>query len=79
MSHARTPWYPFEIMPARVGVYERNGYGFPAFQFWDGRHWIYGGRSPRKAIEWAKRHPHDICPCWDDWRGLKQNPTKEST
>lgn len=69
----KTDWYPRDIKPVRVGVYEcewKSGrvIGGNWFNYWDGEQWSYGyGRpdiSPSRAI--PKKYLADLIR----WRGV---------
>lgn len=67
-----TPWFPADVKPARVGVYERQGSRdtYP-FSYWDGKRWLLSGETP----EAAARH-HDSASYRQNlpWRGLAKDP-----
>lgn len=69
-----TPWYPPEVKPVRVGVYERDMLhtGNGRFSFWTGKFWGGWGMTP----EIAERNKK-FCSSMQDqsWRGLKRHPT----
>lgn len=54
----KTPWYPGDVKPVRVGVYERLYPGDNAFKdYWGGKRWSYGkdafgGRCAKQNRAW---------------------------
>jgi hypothetical protein len=64
----KTGWYPGNVKPVHVGVYEtapRNNFRF--FQFWNGEYWGCSKLTPRGAHESRDvRSSHQR----DAWRGL---------
>lgn len=66
-----TPWYPPEVKPVRVGVYQRNlGEGSPTYSRWNGREWKFSRPTADEADEQTFRS------LWQymDWRGLAEPP-----
>ena len=67
-----TPWFPGDITPFRVGVYERlypdHSFGYA---YWDGRLWGCGGSTPALAQQY--RNSKSV---WQDliWQGLAKEP-----
>jgi len=67
----RTPWYPPEVKPVRVGVYEVAMTIVPVwYRYWDGENWHVGDETPALALKsaplngtsWSVKH----------WRGLTE-------
>lgn len=46
-----TPWFPGNVKPVRVGVYQRpyGSYDYPLYCWWDGKEWSAGARTPFEA------------------------------
>ena len=67
-SKWRTDWFPGNVKPVRVGVYQRQYDWLLAFSYWDGKHW--GWTEPGTAKQAAEyRYPQSReqeLP----WRGL---------
>jgi hypothetical protein len=65
-----TPWFPANVKPVRVGVYQvRDTDTLPWYRRWDGAHWHIGAESVRIAA--ATSMPIDSqLP----WRGLAEEP-----
>lgn len=64
----RTDWFPPEIKPAHVGVYEirnRDGYGIEWWAKWDGKQWVYTVRPDTSLMDQDR-----------EWRGLKRRNKK---
>jgi hypothetical protein len=64
-----TPWYPGDVKPVRVGVYERKSHT-GTFSYWDGKRWGMGAHFARQAAN--DRDPSAFQR--EPWRGL----TKEA-
>jgi hypothetical protein len=64
----KTKWYPGNVKPVHVGVYETAPrYGRQFFQFWDGKRWGFAAETVERAFEWRTvSSAHQF----DDWRGL---------
>ena len=74
--HGLTPWYPMNIKPARIGVYQADwNIPSPAFEndvwyaYFDGKEWGWMQPNPDKALrsyqmEQHRRHAYLI------WRGI---------
>jgi hypothetical protein len=39
MSKKMTRWFPVNIKPVHVGVYETNFNGYMGYSFWNGKYW----------------------------------------
>lgn len=65
----RTPWFPGDVKPFRVGVYERELFGI-WFSRWDGRDWRVSNSTTRGANREAAVSPLQSTP----WRGLARKP-----
>lgn len=68
MERERTGWYPPQVNPARVGIYERDlGTIGIRWAYWNGSFWGGFANEVRNAV--ANRHSptaHPVAP----WRGL---------
>lgn len=68
MERERTAWYPPNVNPARVGIYERDIDTIGVrWAYWNGRFW--GGFANEVTHAVANRHSptaHQVAP----WRGL---------
>jgi len=75
MKPKLTPWFPGEVNPVRVGVYERGNDGIPLpypFYEWNGEFWVgIGSDSPDKLIGRNRSVFQGI-----QWRGLAEDPAK---
>jgi hypothetical protein len=45
-----TEWYPGDIKPIRIGIYQRKRNGIVIYSFWDGKEWKAGGETIRDAL-----------------------------
>ena len=65
-----TPWYPGEVKPVRVGVYEMlfAEPNIATFSWWDGKQWCCIDDTPAEAAQWVARSEYQNLP----WRGLKE-------
>ena len=70
-----TPWFPGDVKPVRVGVYQRSGHGLHPFSYWDGLHWCRSTTSPKDAEAFGRRHVQSIFQTIK-WRGLTE-PTEK--
>ena len=54
MKQKLTPWYPGEIKPIRIGVYERQypARSWTSYCYWDGRIFSQGWKAPEPAKEY---------------------------
>jgi hypothetical protein len=73
----KTDWYPPEIKPVRVGVYEtltaeENQWGdAPHYNYWDGEDFCISGTTLERALLY-KGHGHSLFTLY--WRGLSKEP-----
>lgn len=82
-----TDWFPPEIKPVRVGVYqvgETEGLSDPdGYSYWDGFHWAqvawikhFDSNAESLAVSWK-----DSIDVWAQncayWRGISQNSNKD--
>jgi len=68
-----TAWFPGQIKPVRVGVYQqKNGFFEIGYQRWDGLSWFYWFETP----EMAARSDCLASSMFqnDPWRGLASKP-----
>lgn len=64
-----TPWYPAEVLPVRVGVYEVKAWSYHWYSHWNGTRWGFCERTPREAHKYrAGRTDRQII----QWRGLSR-------
>ena len=68
-----TPWFPGDVKPVRVGVYERN-YGNDRLRdcnycHWNGKFWSIWATTQRGAV-----HLKNNASRWQDlpWRGVEK-------
>jgi hypothetical protein len=73
MSAKLTPWFPADVKPVHVGVYQREDCdtGRPYYYFWNGDFFEFGGRS---APEDVKRNDWPTISEGERWRGLADEP-----
>ncbi len=77
----KTPWFPADIKPVHVGVYEtkhevRPGAPESCFRYWDGKWWSLGARPPAMA-HWLRGAFTELVSEFnvvDEWRGLADKP-----
>lgn len=68
-----TPWFPADVKPVRVGVYETRDvsvYG-SKYQCWNGKWWGCYSFDVKKAYK--DRRGKSCCQCVE-WRGLAVQP-----
>ena len=67
-----TEWFPPEVKPVRVGVYEVDHPPGRWFRKWDGKTWLCGSKAPQRAAKNTLQldHPSDR----RSWRGLAEEP-----
>lgn len=67
-----TPWFPGNVKPVRVGVYERKPTEFTGlggkYSFWNGNKWLLSAETIQEAAE-------EGCWVWSfeqktPWRGV---------
>jgi hypothetical protein len=61
----RTPWFPYNIKPVRVGVYEVFSEGF--YAYWNGKRWSWASGSLKLA---HARKQTSGASQFKSWRGL---------
>lgn len=77
-----TQWFPGDVRPARIGVYERNFYFRERylralkFAFWNGEFWSPCQLSKDEAI-FMSRSAYQLNRLIG-WRGLAQDPKARS-
>lgn len=76
-----TEWFPADVKPVRVGVYEvndNNAYEFPMYAYWDGVRFGYrtvdsfGEGAVERAFRF--RNAKTTLPALVPWRGLAEQP-----
>jgi hypothetical protein len=61
-----TPWFPDDVRPVRIGLYQRDYGGYDLSpDFWDGRRWQLCGIDGEPFAMSRKPLP---------WRGLAEKP-----
>lgn len=76
MKQKLTPWFPPEIKPVHIGVYQRKGLnGEVYFNRWNGRFWLQGWnvKCGNSFIEANKSQSQSFLPD-RKWRGLAEQP-----
>lgn len=68
-----TDWFPPEIKPVHVGVYELEDLPYP-FHYWDGARWFGAGARGEKIRLYAEQVDYG---CRVRWRGLSEKPKGE--
>ena len=53
MSKKLTPWFPGDVKPAHIGVYERPIGSVTRYSYWDGKTWRCSGRTPELALQYS--------------------------
>lgn len=75
MKEKLTPWFPADVKPVRVGVYETNFREvcavFKGFSFWNGVEWS----NQRDLKEGARTAGYTGSVQTKQWRGLASNPS----
>lgn len=73
-----TPWFPADVKPARVGVYQKDFEDeTEEYQYWNGKRWFYGDITPSETLQKFSREGNDTIPLARPWRGLT-SPSKKS-
>lgn len=68
-----TGWYPGEVKPVHVGMYQSKSYcGEPQWRYWGGNRWGWGYENKRWAHAWRNQ---DGATQDNEWRGLTE-PSK---
>ena len=65
----KTAWFPADVKPARVGIYERLFADSVQFSRWNGTFWFYKNNTIESA-------DMEVCLSWNllPWRGLASDP-----
>lgn len=69
-----TPWFPGDVNPARIGVYEKDFGCANDYQYWDGSRWHYGDNTPEKTVKKLTVRSAAFIPSSRPWRGLAVKP-----
>lgn len=70
---ATTPWYPGELQPVQIGVYQRrNSLGEIVYSHWDGERWCWNHVS---AVGAARNTDPSLAQALS-WRGLVEPPVE---
>lgn len=78
MSHNNfTGWFPPEIAPARVGVYETQVLSLRGFSYWDGNLWGPMGATADEARSLYELFGPSLHRGFT-WRGLAADPAQRS-
>lgn len=77
-----TPWFPGDVKPVHIGVYQRDfgGVGNLKYAYWDGEYWRWSEPTPDHAAEWGtfpgRGYGHGKSPVQFGptirWRGLTE-------
>lgn len=68
-----TDWFPGDIKPIRVGIYERRYSESINFSKWNGEYWSFGYYS----VDLANERGHYLSQYQNlPWRGLAEDPNK---
>jgi hypothetical protein len=66
MTKKMTPWFPVQIKPVHVGVYETELDGYlKGYSFWNGKWWCDTARKPELANKRTGMQGKK-------WRGFKE-------
>jgi hypothetical protein len=66
-----TDWFPPEIKPVRIGVYQRQFSNYSSYSWWNGKHFSIGREFPSALdIHSAQESVFQNKP----WRGLSVKP-----
>lgn len=76
----KTPWFPGDVKPVLVGVYERKRTrGTFRYSYWNGRYWLCSAQTIMDAAYEAKSaYPLVSFKQESPWRGLANPPKKAS-
>jgi hypothetical protein len=73
-----TDWFPADVKPVHVGVYEKNyrteydiGHDKPEYQYWDGTNWYYGSRDVEETAALFKKG-NSVAFYPRQWRGVQE-------
>ena len=68
---AVTEWFPGDMLPARIGVYQRRCGGDWTYSLWDGARWSFSAATVARAWQFGS-----VESLAQDkaWRGLAQEP-----
>ena len=70
-----TPWFPGDVNPVRVGVYERDYHdGYSCYCYWDGRYFGWASETPEAAKADYDRNGRQSTRQDLPWRGLAEEP-----
>lgn len=75
-----TPWFPGDVKPVRVGVYQTEDANLGDdrfYNYWDGKRWYYGHAEFHLAdpdISWTGDEWKDGAKSLKRWRGLAEQP-----
>jgi hypothetical protein len=69
MSKKHTPWFPADVKPVHVGVYQVDR--VHAYQHWNGRYW---GIYCLSMAEARRRADFESMYQEHQWRGLAKKP-----
>lgn len=68
-----TPWFPPDVVPVHVGVYEVRDNGITAFACWNGVCFGYRSLSSAQLAHDSRDKPTGL-PAKAQWRGLAEPP-----
>ncbi len=74
-THGVTEWFPADIKPVRVGVYQiKDGFMDEVdwYSYWNGLEWRYAGYTPKEAYQ-DRLEKHSLNQ-YQKWRGLSSKP-----
>lgn len=72
MSKKLTDWFPADVKPVHIGVYETNAVTHGVYQKWDGEKWCTYCPSVRSANMPANSNESEYQNV--KWRGLAVKP-----
>lgn len=66
-----TNWFPGDVLPARIGVYQRRTDGDPTYSLWDGARWSFSAHTVARAWQYGSL---ESLAQDKAWRGLAKEP-----
>ena len=73
-NHTMTDWFPPDVKPVHVGVYEikLSEYNFEVYSYWDGSRWCFACINVDDAFSLKHRETKLFQKRY--WRGLAKKP-----
>jgi hypothetical protein len=71
-KYEMTDWFPIDVKPVHIGVYEVKGFSTGKYCLWNGKSWAWCQSTVRYAYKYASTKNASQLK---NWRGIKKDMT----